>query len=51
LAGHVAHIGETEMYAIFWLENLNGRELGRSKSKWEDDIRIDLRVIGWECVN
>jgi hypothetical protein len=35
---------------IFSLENLKGRELGRTKRRWEDNIRIDLREIMWEVV-
>jgi hypothetical protein len=27
------------------------RPLGRPRHRWEDNIRIDLREIGWECVD
>jgi hypothetical protein len=27
------------------------RPLGRPRHKWEDNIRIDLREIGWEDVD
>jgi hypothetical protein len=27
------------------------RPLGRSRRKWEDNIRMDLRKIGWETVD
>jgi hypothetical protein len=27
------------------------RPLGRPRRKWEDNIRMDLRKIGWEGVN
>jgi hypothetical protein len=34
---------------------LVGREgktpLGRPGRRWEDNIRMDLREIGWECVD
>jgi hypothetical protein len=33
------------------LENLKGRELGRPKHRWKDNIRIDLRETWWEGVN
>jgi hypothetical protein len=23
----------------------------RSKHRWEDDIKMDLKEIGWECVD
>jgi hypothetical protein len=26
------------------------RPLGRPRSRWEDNIRMDRREIGWECV-
>lgn len=26
------------------------RELRRSKHRWEDDIKMYLKEIGWECV-
>jgi hypothetical protein len=27
------------------------RSLGRPRPKWEDNIRIYLREIGWKCVD
>jgi hypothetical protein len=39
------------MLRVFWLENLNGRELGRPRRRCEDNIRLDLREIGWEFVD
>jgi len=27
------------------------KPLGRSRRRWEDNIRIDLREIGWEVVD
>jgi hypothetical protein len=27
------------------------RSLGRSKSRWVDNIQMDLRYIGWDGVN
>jgi len=27
------------------------RPLGRHRCKWEDNIRMDLREIGWESVD
>jgi hypothetical protein len=26
------------------------RPLGRPRHRWEDNIRMDVREIGWECV-
>jgi ribosome biogenesis protein Nip4 len=40
------------MRTEFWLENPEGeRPLGRLKRRWEDNIRMDLREIGWEDVD
>jgi transcription termination factor 2 len=40
-AGHVARMGETRNpYRIF--------PQGRPRRKWVDNIRIDLREIGWD---
>jgi hypothetical protein len=33
------------------LENLKRREVGRLRRRWEDNIRMDPREIGWEVVN
>jgi hypothetical protein len=32
-------------------KNLKGRALGRLRHRWEDNIRKDLRVMGWEGVD
>jgi hypothetical protein len=40
------------MHIIFWLENLNGKDhTRRPRRRWEDNIRLDLRKIGWEGVD
>jgi hypothetical protein len=33
------------------LGNLKGREQGRSRRSWEDNIKIDLWEVGWEGVD
>jgi hypothetical protein len=38
------------MYTLFLLESLKGRALGRPRHRWED-IKMDLREIGWEDVD
>jgi hypothetical protein len=38
------------MYIRFWSQNLKGRAFGRPKRRWEDNIRMDRREIGWKCV-
>jgi hypothetical protein len=39
------------MYAVFWLENLKGRDHSKTRHRWEDNIRTDLKETGWEDVN
>jgi hypothetical protein len=38
------------MHTEFWSENMKGRELGRPRRSWEDNIRMDLRKVGWKFV-
>jgi hypothetical protein len=37
-------------YTIFWADNLKVRDHGRPSYRWEDNIRIDPRDIGWKIV-
>jgi hypothetical protein len=47
-AGHVARMGEKRnAYRILVGEPKGKRPLGRPRRKWEDNIRMDLRQIGW----
>ena len=35
------------MYTGFWWGNLRGkRQLGRSRFRWEDNIKMDLQKVG-----
>jgi hypothetical protein len=46
-AGHVARIGEErKVYKDLVGKPEGKRPLGRSRCKWEDGIRMDLREIG-----
>jgi hypothetical protein len=46
-AGHVACIGEERKVYRFLVGKHEGkRPLGRSRRRWEDEIRMDLRDIG-----
>jgi hypothetical protein len=48
-AGHVARIGETRnSYRIFVGKPEGKRPLGRPRSRWVDNNKIDLREIGWD---
>jgi hypothetical protein len=46
-AGHVARMGEErKLYKILVEKPEGKRPLRRSRSRWEDGIRMDLREIG-----
>jgi hypothetical protein len=47
-AGHVARIGEKRnAYRILVGKQERKRPLGRPRRRWEDNIIMDLREIGW----
>jgi len=49
---HVVRMGTMRDAYSFWLENLKGiYQLVRPSRRWEDNIRMDLREIGWEGVD
>jgi hypothetical protein len=46
-AGHVAHMGEGRGVQRVLVGGLEGkRPLGRSRHRWEDNIKMDLRETG-----
>jgi hypothetical protein len=46
--GHVARMGEKRnAYRILVGKPEGKRPLGRTRRRWEDNIRMDLREIGW----
>jgi hypothetical protein len=48
-AGHVARIGETRNVCRIWVAKPEGkRPLGRQRRRWADNIKRDLRKIGWD---
>jgi hypothetical protein len=50
-AGHVAYMGEEKKVYKLLAEKPKGRRpLGRPRSKWEDEIIMDVREPGWEVV-
>jgi hypothetical protein len=53
-AGQVAKIGKkTNGYRIFVGNSEGKRPLGRSICRWVDNIKMDLRAIGWgglDCI-
>jgi hypothetical protein len=49
-AGHVAHIGEErKVYMVLVGKPEGNKTLGRPRRRWENDIRMDVRKIGWVC--
>jgi hypothetical protein len=47
-AGHVARIGEKRnAYRILVGKPEERKQLGRPRRRWVDNIKIDLREIGW----
>jgi hypothetical protein len=47
--GHVARMGEKRNAYRIWVGNAEGnRPLGRPRRRWVDNIKIDLREIGWD---
>jgi hypothetical protein len=47
-AGHVARMGERRgaYRALAWKPE-GRRPLGRPRRRWEDNIKMDLREVGW----
>jgi hypothetical protein len=53
-AWHVARMGEEEKktaYRILVEKPEGKRPLGRPRCRWVDNIKIDLREIGWVCMD
>jgi hypothetical protein len=47
-AEHIAHIVEgTAAYRILVEKPKRKRPLGRSRSRWEDNIKMTLQEVGW----
>jgi hypothetical protein len=47
-AGHLARRGEKNAYRIFVGKPEGKRPLGRPRRRWVDNIKMDLREIGWD---
>jgi hypothetical protein len=51
-AGYVAPVGEMRnAYIILVGKPLAKILFGRPRCRWEDNNRMDLREIGWECLD
>jgi hypothetical protein len=49
-AGHVEHVGGVGNVKI-WLENPKGSEFVETGRRWEDNVGMNLRAIGWVGVD
>jgi hypothetical protein len=50
-ARHVVRMGEERnAYRVLIGKPEGKRPLGRPRRRWEDEIRMNLREIGWGCV-
>jgi hypothetical protein len=48
MAGHVAQMGEKrDAYGVLVEKSEGKRPLGRPRLRWERNIKMDLREIGW----
>jgi hypothetical protein len=51
-AGHVARMGERRgAYRALVGKPEGRRPLGRPRRRWEDNIKMDLREVGWESMD
>jgi hypothetical protein len=45
------HGGIIDAYSVLVVKPEGKRLLGRPRLRWEDNIRMDLREVGWEGVD
>jgi hypothetical protein len=49
--GHVARMGERrDAYRVLVERPVRKKLLGRLKLRWEDDIKMDVQKVAWECI-
>ena len=47
-AAHVARVGDRRgVYRVLVGKPEGKRPLGRPRSRWEDNIKVDLQEVGW----
>jgi hypothetical protein len=49
--GHVARVGEMNAYVLVVGKPERKRLLGRHRRRWKDNIRKDVREVGWKGVD
>jgi hypothetical protein len=47
MTGHADHMGRRNAYGILMGKPEGKRPLKRPRHRWEDNIKMDLREIGW----
>jgi hypothetical protein len=48
--GHVIYVGrKRNVYRVLAGKPEDSRTLGRSRSRWEGNINLDLKQIGWDA--
>jgi hypothetical protein len=51
-AGHVARMREKRNAYRILVGMLEGkRPLGRPRRRWVNNVKMDLREIGWDCID
>jgi hypothetical protein len=50
-AGHVARMEKRTAYRILVEKPEGKRPLGRPRRRWVEDIKMDLREIGWDSMD
>jgi hypothetical protein len=50
-AGHVARIGRRGMHIGYWGKSIWKETTGKPRRSWVDNIKMDLREIGWDGMN
>jgi hypothetical protein len=47
----IARIARRGIRIVFWLESQKERAHGRPGCRWEDNIKIYLRAVGWSATD
>jgi hypothetical protein len=45
------HGGKDRCIQDFGRDTLGKEPFGRPRRRWEDNIKMDLREVGWECMD
>ena len=48
---HSTYGGEENIYIILVKKPERKRRLGRPRCRWENNLKLDLKVIRWEGIN